>query len=169
MLPQQGVFSLGSPLWLSFHTLLVSSTCYYFESRLIITSQLFLSTMFSISSPAVLLTGAGHLIFIIALKSSLVRGPAANRFQSSAMGKFFSSVPAQIAGSWLTGACPNMMLNSMVAARLMVGHITRTVHPDTISVIKNGLSVSGQMILPAIRCPSLFPHRFEKMKTSTHI
>ena len=67
--------------------------------------------------------------------SSLVSGPAANRFQSSAMGKFFSSVPAQMAGSWLTGACPRIILNSMDAAKLMVGHIIKTVHPDIISVI----------------------------------
>lgn len=39
-----------------------------------------------------------------ALNSSLVKGPAANRFQSRAMGKFLIRVPAHMAGSWLTGA-----------------------------------------------------------------
>ena len=81
--------------------------------------------------------------------SRRVTGPAAKRFHSSAIGKFFSTVPTQTANSSVTGARPGMTLNSSAAAMLIVGHITSTVQPDTISVMKNGLSCPGRMILPA--------------------
>ena len=48
-------------------------------------------------------------------------------FQKNAMGKFFRTVPAQMAGSWLTGMPAIIMLNKIVAAILMVGHMTATV------------------------------------------
>ena len=60
-------------------------------------------------------------------QAQLVKGAAANIFQKNAMGKFLISVPAQMAGSCHTGAPPKIMLKIMVAARLMVGHITDTV------------------------------------------
>ena len=59
--------------------------------------------------------------------SQLVNGAAANIFQKKAMGKFFRTVPTQMAGSWLTGMPAIMMLKRIVATRLMVGHMTATV------------------------------------------
>ena len=99
---------------------------------------------------------------------SRVSGPAANRFQSSAMGKFFSNVPAQIAGSWLTGFPARIRLNKIEATRLIVGYITRTVQQEVQTIFKKRESCSV-MILPARRCPSRFPHKFEKRKTKIHM
>ena len=48
-------------------------------------------------------------------------------FQKNAMGKFLRRVPAQIAGSRVTGAPARMTLNKMEAARLIVGHMMATV------------------------------------------
>lgn len=43
------------------------------------------------------------------------------------MGKFFRTVPAQMAGSRLTGIPAIIILNKIVATILMVGHITAMV------------------------------------------
>lgn len=60
-------------------------------------------------------------------KNQCVNGAAANIFQKKAIGKFFKRVPIQMAGSCTAGAPPRMMLNSMEATRLIVGHMTATV------------------------------------------
>ena len=65
------------------------------------------------------------------------------------MGKFFSTVPTQMAGSWLTGAPPSMMLNKIAATMLMVGHMISTVQEEIIRVMKKGLSCLGRMIRSA--------------------
>ena len=59
--------------------------------------------------------------------SQCENGAAANMFQKNAMGKFFRRVPAQIAGSRVTGAPARMTLNKMEATRLIVGHMMATV------------------------------------------
>lgn len=48
-------------------------------------------------------------------------------FQKNAIGKFFRTVPAQMAGSWLTGMPAIIILNKIAAAILMAGHITAMV------------------------------------------
>lgn len=74
--------------------------------------------------------------FCILRNISLVIGPAAKRFQSSAIGKFLSTVPTQIAGNCDTEAPPRTRLNNTLAAALMVGHIIKTVQQEIIIVIK---------------------------------
>ena len=56
-----------------------------------------------------------------------VKGAAANMFQKNAIGKFFITVPTHIAGSCAALAPPRITLNSIDAARLIVGHMTATV------------------------------------------
>lgn len=56
-----------------------------------------------------------------------VNGAAANIFQKNAIGKFFSTVPIQMAGSRETGMPAMIILNRIEAVRLIAGHMTATV------------------------------------------
>lgn len=60
-------------------------------------------------------------------KDQAADGAAADRFQSSAIGKFIMIVQTQIAGSWTGDVSARITLNRTDAARLIVGHITSTV------------------------------------------
>ena len=72
-----------------------------------------------------------------------LRGPAAKRFQSSAMGKFLMTVPTQMAGSCPTGLPARITLKSIDATMLIVGHMTSTVQQARTVPQTNGLSFPG--------------------------
>ena len=84
------------------------------------------------------------------------------------MGKFFSSAPAQRAGSWPQLPAPGRTENRTAAVRLMVGHITSTVQQERNTLRRKGAS-SGRLILAARARPRRFPHRLEKRNTKSHM
>ena len=88
-------------------------------------------------------------------------------FQKNAIGKFLSMIPAQISGSWITGAPPSIILKRIDATRLIVGHMIAMVPACLISVQKYGLSVLGLQCFSIKRAPILFPQRLEKMNTKS--
>ena len=102
-------------------------------------------------------------------KTRRVTGDAAKRFHSSAMGKFLISVPTQMPGSWLAGIPARMMLNRMLATRLIVGHMIRTVQQERMVPWTKALSRSGSIRRLARDAPPRVPHRFENRKTKIHL
>ena len=79
------------------------------------------------------------------------------------------SGPTQMAGSCATGMPARITLKRMLATRLIVGHMMRTVqHERTVPWIK-ALSRLGSVRRAASAAPPRVPHRFENKNTKSHM
>ena len=66
-------------------------------------------------------------------------GPAMNICQQNAIGRLIRNVDSQT-----DGRLPSSCLKYNVAAKLISGHISRTVHVEIVSILRNGDGFSGR-------------------------